>query len=347
MRFIDEVSIQIKSGNGGAGAVSFRREKFVPRGGPDGGDGGRGGSIFFAADENLNTLIHFRGKKYFFAEEGKNGAGAQRTGHSGEHLILKVPVGTMIKDQASDEVLFDLAEHGQTIEVLKGGRGGLGNVNFKSSTNQSPRYAQEGETGQTLDISLELKLIADVALVGLPNAGKSTLISTISAAKPKIADYPFTTLEPNLGVIALGEKSMVVADIPGLIEEASLGKGLGIKFLRHIERTRALIHLVDISWCLDEFEAYESYVTIRQELEKYGKGLDLKPEIVCLTKIDALRMEEITKYQQFFEEQLDKKVIPLSAVGHQNIDLLKAVMFKIKDSVQPPAFKEENEQPVY
>ena len=331
MRFIDEVKITVISGHGGPGAVTFRREKSIPFGGPDGGDGGSGGSVYFIADEGVNTLIDFRGKKVFKAEDGEPGAGRQLNGKSGEDQILKVPVGTIIRDADTGAVIADLTAHDQKVLIAEGGNGGRGNLNFKSSTNQAPRIAQPGLPGVELNIELELKLLADLALVGLPNAGKSTLISAISAARPKIADYPFTTLEPNLGVVSFGERSFVVADIPGLIEDASEGKGLGIKFLKHIERTKALVHLVDVSWCLDEYEAFEQYVTVRTELEKYSENLAYKRELVCLTKIDAMTEEEIAKFQNFFEEQLDKKVLPISGVSGRNIDNLKALMIKCID----------------
>ena len=328
MRFIDEVQIKVISGNGGNGCVSFRREKYVPFGGPDGGDGGNGGNVYFEADPNKNTLVHFRGKKLYQAPNGEGGAGRQCNGRSGEDLIIRVPVGTLVKNLETSELIADLTEIGQRVLVAKGGRGGLGNMNFKSATNQAPRYARPGIPGIELHLELELKLLADIALIGMPNAGKSTLISVISAAKPKIADYPFTTLEPNLGVVALGEESFVVADIPGLIEDASEGKGLGTRFLKHIERTSAFVHLVDISWCLDEYEAYESYMVVKNELMKYSQEVGSKRELVCLTKIDAMSEEEIVKYNKFFEEQLEKKVLPISAVSGRNIDVLKALMLK-------------------
>ncbi|EQC44666.1 GTPase ObgE [Bacteriovorax sp. Seq25_V] len=328
MRFIDEVKITICSGNGGSGCSSFRREKHVPLGGPDGGDGGDGGSVYFQADEGENTLVNFRGKKVFKAQDGGNGAGRQMHGAYGEDLVIKVPVGTIVRNEETGAILADLTEHDQRVLILEGGRGGLGNYNYKTATNQAPRKFTDGKPGVDLEVELELKLLADIALVGLPNAGKSTLISSISAAKPKIADYPFTTLEPNLGVVSLGEKSFVVADIPGLIEDASEGKGLGIKFLKHIDRTKSLVHLVDVSWCLDEFEAFEQYVIIRNELKKYSDTLDWKKEIVCLTKIDAMTEEEISKFQNFFEEQLDRKVLPLSSVSGRNVDLLKSLMLQ-------------------
>ena len=330
MRFIDETNIFIRSGKGGDGCVSFRREKFVPRGGPDGGDGGDGGNVYFEADEGVNTLLNYRGKKHYYAENGEQGGGSQRNGRSGEDLILKVPVGTIIRHLESNEVLADLTEHGQKVLLAEGGRGGLGNVNFKSSTNQVPQRATPGKEGMEFEIELELKLIADIALIGMPNAGKSTLISVLSAAKPKIADYPFTTLEPNLGVVKIDdEKSIVIADIPGLIEDASEGKGLGIKFLKHIERTKAFIHLVDVSWCLDEFEAFEQYVVIRQELGKYNEDLLNKKELVCLTKIDAMTEEEVKKFVDFFENNLDRKVLPISSISHQSIDELKGLLVRL------------------
>lgn len=331
MRFIDEVRIIVSSGHGGPGAVTFRREKSIPFGGPDGGDGGSGGSVILIADEGINTLIDFRGKKVFKAEDGEPGAGRQLNGKTGEDQVLRVPVGTIVRNADTGAIIADLKEHNQEVLIAEGGNGGRGNLNFKSSTNQAPRIAQPGLPGVELTLDLELKLLADLALIGLPNAVKSTLISVISAARPKIADYPFTTLEPNLGVVTLGERSFVVADIPGLIEDASVGKGLGIKFLKHIDRTKALVHLVDVSWCLDEFEAFEQYVVVRTELEKYSEDLANKREIVCLTKIDAMTEEEIKKFQDFFEEQLDKKVLPISGVSGRNIDNLKALMVKCID----------------
>ncbi|MBY0415246.1 MAG: GTPase ObgE [Bdellovibrionales bacterium] len=331
MRFIDEVRITAISGHGGPGAVTFRREKSIPFGGPDGGDGGRGGSVIFIADEGINTLIGFRGKKVFKAEDGEPGAGRQLNGADGKDEILRVPVGTIIRNADTGALIADLKEHGEEFIICEGGNGGRGNINFKSSVNQTPRIAQPGLEGMEIVLDLELKLLADLALIGLPNAGKSTLISAISAARPKIADYPFTTLEPNLGVVTLGERSFVVADIPGLIEDASIGKGLGVKFLKHIERTSALVHLVDVSWCLDEYEAFEQYVVVRTELEKYSEDLALKRELVCLTKIDAMTDEEIKKFQTFFEEQLDKKVLTISGVAGKHIDELKSLMLKCVD----------------
>ena len=328
MKFIDEVTITINSGTGGHGCTSFRREKYIPFGGPDGGDGGTGGNIYFEVDEGLNTLSSFRGKKVFTAEDGGKGMGSQKCGKYGEDLIIRVPVGTIIRLHGHDEIIADLVENKKRILVAKGGRGGLGNVNFKSSTNRAPRHSQDGDPGETLVLDLELKLIADIALIGLPNVGKSTLISVISAARPKIADYEFTTLEPNLGVVSVGDNHFVVADIPGLIEDASEGKGLGIKFLKHIERTKAFVHLVDCSLCMDEFEAFDFYVTVRNEISKFSDDLLLKREIICLSKIDALSEEEIEKYRSFFEKQLHKKILPISAVSGKNIEKLKHLMLE-------------------
>ena len=336
MKFIDEVNIEIRSGNGGNGCVGFRREKYVPFGGPDGGNGAKGGDIVFIGDEGVNTLVNFRGKKLYAAQDGESGKGSQMDGKTGEDLVIKVPVGTLILDSETGNLIQDITQHGQRETILQGGRGGLGNTFFKSSTNQAPRYAQEGEAGESLQVKLELKLIADIALVGLPNAGKSTLISSISAAKPKIADYPFTTLTPNLGVVDIDGDSVVVADIPGLIEDAADGKGLGIRFLKHIERTSALVHLVDCSMLLEPFEAIEEYVTVRSELLKYKDAVAHKPEIVCLTKIDAMTEEEIEKFKAAMEEHLDKNVLVISSVSGRNLDLLKRLMLKTKK------LKEEN-----
>lgn len=334
MKFIDEVNIEIVSGNGGQGCVGFRREKYVPMGGPDGGDGGNGGSIIFVGDEGLNTLMHFRGLKTFKAEDGHKGSGSNMNGPNGEHLFLKVPVGTLVYNTETNELICDITTHGQEYIVCEGGRGGRGNASFKTSTNQTPRFAQNGEEGVSYNVHLELKLLADIALIGLPNAGKSTLISAISAARPKIADYPFTTLEPNLGVVTVNDKTLVVTDVPGLIEGAAEGKGLGIKFLKHIERTSALVHLIDCSMFLEEFEAIEAYSIIRDELEKFNPDLLNKKEIVCLTKIDAMTEEEIEKFRSHMEIQLDRKVLPISGVSGRNIELLKQIMIRTKEDIQ-------------
>jgi GTP-binding protein len=330
MKFIDEVEIQIISGSGGDGAVSFRREKFVPFGGPAGGNGATGGDVVFRAVDSLNTLIHFRGRRVYQADHGENGSGSRCDGRAGETLFIDVPIGTLIHDRETDLLIADLSEKGQEVSVAKGGRGGLGNAYYKTATNQTPRFAKKGLEGETLDVRLELKLLADLALVGLPNAGKSTFISTISAARPKVADYAFTTLEPNLGVVTLGKRSIVVADIPGLIEDASEGKGLGIRFLKHIERTSAIVHLIDCSMLLEPFEAIESYSIIRGELLKYSEKLAWKSEIVCLTKIDAMSEEEIANFTKALEQHTDKKVLPISSISGRNVDTLKEIMFKTK-----------------
>ena len=329
MRFIDQVDIQVSSGSGGDGQVSFRREKYIPRGGPDGGSGGNGGSVFIHSCQGQNTLAHYRGIKSYKAQNGEAGAGSQKNGQTGQDLVLKVPVGTIVRARQSGQIIGDLAQNGQRVLIVQGGRGGLGNVHFKSSINQAPRHAQKGDPAAQLELRMELKLLADLALVGAPNAGKSTLISAMSAARPKVADYPFTTLTPHLGVVTKEQQSWVVADIPGLVERAHQGRGLGTTFLKHIERTRALIHLVDISDCEQPYQAFERYVDIRQELSQYGRGLQNKRELICLSKADALNKKEIAHYQDLFSEQLDKKVLPISAVSGKNIDMLKSLMMQI------------------
>jgi GTP-binding protein len=291
--FVDEVDIHVKAGDGGRGALSFRREKFVPRGGPDGGNGGKGGSVYLVADPHRNTLVHFRFNPNFEAKRGGGGQGALKSGREGDDLDIPVPVGTLVfrKSRENPEEVTevaDLTEVGQRVLVAKGGRGGLGNAHFATSTNRAPRKTQPGEPGEEFDLRLQLKLLADVGLVGFPNAGKSTLISRVSAAKPKIADYPFTTLTPHLGVVSLSdERSFVVADVPGLIEGASEGHGLGHQFLRHIERTKVLIHLVDVSG-MSGRDPVEDFDTIRRELALYNPQLLDKPELVVANKIDAL-----------------------------------------------------------
>ena len=286
--FIDRVKIRIQGGRGGNGVTAFRREKFVPRGGPSGGDGGRGGDVWIVADSSLNTLLHLRYNPEHIAERGRHGEGSNCSGREGEDRIVSVPVGTQIFDSSSGELLQDLAIEGARWLAAKGGRGGFGNAHFATSTNRAPRYHQIGSEGEELELQLELKLLADVGLVGFPNAGKSTLISTISAAKPKIADYPFTTLEPHLGVVDLGDfRTFVVADIPGLIAGAHEGAGLGDRFLRHIERTKLLLHLVDVSSASGR-EPVADYLTVNDELRAYNPELANRPQIVVATKIDAL-----------------------------------------------------------
>lgn len=286
--FIDRTKIHIQGGHGGNGVTAFRREKFVPRGGPSGGDGGRGGDVWLEADESLNTLLHLRYNPEHIAERGRHGEGSNRYGHAGSDITVRVPVGTQVFDAASGELLKDFTENHERWLAARGGRGGFGNSHFATSTNRAPRYHQEGSEGEERELQLELKLLADVGLVGFPNAGKSTLISVISAAKPKIADYPFTTLEPHLGVVDMGEfRTFVVADIPGLIEGAHMGAGLGDRFLRHVERTKLLLHLVDVS-SLSGRDAVSDYETINRELQAYDERLATRPQIVVATKIDAL-----------------------------------------------------------
>ncbi|NNE66644.1 MAG: GTPase ObgE [Pyrinomonadaceae bacterium] len=286
--FIDRVKIRVTAGDGGNGVTAFRREKFVERGGPSGGNGGRGGDVWLEASESYNTLLHLRYNPEHKAGRGRHGEGSNRFGKDGEDVIVQVPVGTEVFDGETGSLIVDLTESGQRCLVAEGGRGGFGNSHFKSSTNQAPRYHQDGGEGEYAELQLELKLIADVGLLGFPNAGKSTLISVISAAKPKIADYPFTTLEPNLGVVSVDDyKTFVVADIPGLIEGASEGAGLGDRFLRHVERTKLLLHLVDVS-SISGRDPVEDYEAINRELANYDKELSERPQIVVATKIDAL-----------------------------------------------------------
>src|SRR5450631_2705243 len=297
--FIDEARILVKAGDGGNGCVAFRREKFVPRGGPSGGDGGRGGDVVMQSSQQHNTLIHFRYNPEHKAERGRHGEGSNCTGKDGESIILKVPVGTTVYDHETGEVVHDFSLPNEKFVVAKGGRGGRGNQHFATPTHQAPRESELGRAGEERNYRLELKLLADVGLVGYPSAGKSTLISRISAAKPKIADYPFTTLEPNLGVVTVGEEpdqeSFVVADVPGLIEGAHLGMGLGTQFLRHIERTRLLVHLVDVSDASGRPDPVEDFKVINKELASFGHGLDEKPMVVVATKIDSVNPEKLKK----------------------------------------------------
>src|SRR6187455_1776198 len=286
--FLDRVKIRIKAGDGGNGVTAFRREKFVPRGGPSGGDGGVGGSVWMESTDGLNTLLHLRYNPEHKAERGRHGEGSNRSGKDGDDAIVKVPVGTQVFDPESNELLYDFTESGQRYRAAKGGKGGWGNSHFATATKQAPKYHYDGRPGEEKELQLELKLIADVGLVGYPNAGKSTLISVISAAKPKIADYPFTTLEPNLGVVDMGEyRTFVVADIPGLIEGASDGAGLGDRFLRHVERTKFILHLVDVS-SFSGRDPVEDYEIINRELAAYDPELAKRPQVVVATKIDSL-----------------------------------------------------------
>ena len=323
MKFLDEAKIFIKAGDGGNGACSFRHEKFMEFGGPDGGDGGKGGNIVFMAVSNLNTLIDFRYQQHFKAPRGTNGMGRCKTGPSGDDLVIKVPVGTEIVAEDKQTVLADLMQDGQTYIAAKGGQGGRGNDSFKSSTNQAPERADPGEPGEELWVWLRLKLIADIGLVGLPNAGKSTLLTALTRARPKIADYPFTTLHPNLGVATIDGREILLADIPGLIEGASEGAGLGTHFLKHVERCSVLIHLIDAT----AEDVTESYRIIRGELAGYGHALANKKEFVALNKIDSLTPEEIQEKKSSLEHLTSGTVYPVSGIAHTGItDLLRATV---------------------
>lgn len=319
--FLDIATIFVKPGNGGDGAVSFHTEKYVAKGGPDGGDGGKGGDIIFVADANSSTLIDFRFAKHFRAENGANGSGKNCTGRSGQDLVIKVPRGTVVKDKQTGDVLADIFYDDSRIVLFKGGRGGKGNAHFATSRRKAPRFSQTGEKTVEVELTLELKTIADVGLVGFPNVGKSTLLSVVSAARPKIADYHFTTLTPNLGVVAYGDGSFVMADIPGLIEGASQGAGLGTRFLRHIERVRLIVHVVDVSGS-EERDPYEDFVKINNELREYSAKLAALPQIVCANKCDIATEEQIAE----FERKVGQKVIPISAATRKGVDELLAAI---------------------
>jgi GTP-binding protein len=330
VKFIDEATITVQSGDGGKGCVSFRREKFIPRGGPDGGDGGKGGDIILSTTSRKRTLYHFKYQKHFKAENGAHGQGKQKTGKNGRNLTIELPPGTLVINADTGHLIKDLVDTGETFVILKGGRGGQGNTKFKTSTHQTPRFAQPGEPGETRTLKLELKLLADVGIIGLPNAGKSTLISAISSARPKIANYPFTTLVPSLGVVQTGwSEPFVVADIPGLIKGAHQGTGLGIKFLRHIERTRILVHLIDAS-SIDSDNPLDQYHTINQELAMYDEKLVKKPQIVVLNKLD---LSGVQKAADIFQSAVkDKKVVLISALTGQGLEELKSQIVQLLDS---------------
>mgnify|MGYP006277665711 CR=1 FL=1 len=316
MKFLDQAKIFVKSGDGGAGCVGFRREKFIEYGGPDGGDGGRGGSVIAVAKANLNTLIDYRYQQHFKAQRGGGGAGQQRSGLSGKDIVMAVPIGTQILEEDNETLVADLTREGQTVVLAKGGDGGYGNTHYKSSTNRAPKRADPGWPGEERWLWLRLKLIADIGLIGLPNAGKSTFLAATSHARPKIADYPFTTLKPQLGVVGVDQAEFVVADLPGLIEGAAEGKGLGHRFLGHAERCGAILHLVDGT----QDDVVEAYKTVRAELEAYGHGLEKKKEIIGLNKIDALDAKEIKKKAAALAKAAKKLspgavVLPLSGVA--------------------------------
>ncbi|MBW1841636.1 MAG: GTPase ObgE [Deltaproteobacteria bacterium] len=331
MKFIDEAIITVQSGNGGRGCVSFRREKFVPRGGPDGGDGGTGGDVILKATSRKRTLYQFQFKRHFKSQKGLHGQGKRKTGKSGGDLIIELPPGTLASDADTGQIFKDFVNPGETALIAKGGRGGRGNARFKSSTHRSPRFAQPGEPGETRTLKLELKLLADIGIIGLPNAGKSTLISTISAAHPKIGDYPFTTLTPCLGVVKTGwEEPFVVADIPGLIEGAHKGAGLGIRFLRHIERTRVLLHLIDVS-SIDPENPLYAYNTINNELAMYNEAMMKKPQIVVLNKLDLPGAKKAAKI--FLSAAKFKPITFISALTGHGVDDLKSKILQLLDKI--------------
>lgn len=316
MKFIDEATIRIFAGDGGNGVATFRREKYEPMGGPSGGDGGRGGSIIIEADRNINTLVDYRYTRVFRAQRGENGRSAECYGAKGEDMLLRVPVGTVISDKASEQMLVDLSEHGQRAQMASGGKGGLGNVHFKSSVNRAPRQCTKGEAGEEFELYLELKVLADVGLLGMPNAGKSTFIRSVSAAKPKVADYPFTTLHPNLGVVRVdAERSFVIADIPGIIEGAAEGAGLGHQFLRHLQRTSLLLHIVDIAPFDEAVDPVHEAKAIVEELRKYDESLYDKPRWLVLNKIDMLPESEKVIKKFVKDYGWEGRVFSISAIS--------------------------------
>ena len=341
--FIDEATIRVKAGDGGNGCLAFRREKFVPRGGPSGGDGGKGGDVIMESSERHNTLVHFRFNPEYKAERGRHGEGSNKTGREGGDVILKVPVGTIVYDEETGGKVWDFSRPDERIVIAHGGRGGRGNARFATSTHQAPREHEDGHPGEERVFRLELKLLADVGLVGYPNAGKSTLISRISAARPKIADYPFTTLQPNLGVVAVGDQkeeiSFVVADIPGLIEGAHEGAGLGTQFLRHIERTRLLVQLVDVSDASGRPDVVKDVEVILGELDSFGAHLADKPMLMVASKIDAANEDKLAKLKQYCKKK-KLQLFPISAVTGEGIEKLK---FAMAEKVS--ALREETSQP--
>ena len=346
--FTDYAKIIIKSGDGGNGAVSFRREKYVAAGGPDGGDGGRGGSIYFIVDPDSNTLVDFRFKKKFKAENGKNGEGARRYGKSGEDLYVKVPIGTLIKDAETGKIIADLSHKGQKELILPGGRGGKGNSHFATSTRQAPRFSQDGEKGIEKEVILELKLLADVGLIGFPNVGKSTFLSKTTSATPKIADYHFTTLEPNLGVVKndYGE-SFVIADIPGIIEGASNGTGLGLQFLRHIERTRLLLHVIDVSG-IEGRNPVDDFKTINEELKSYSEKLSKRKQIIVANKIDSMQDENLYNDLEKLAKENNMEIFKILAVTGEGIsELLKRVSQVLKELPKEELYDEVEDKKVY
>jgi GTP-binding protein len=320
MKFLDQVKIYIKAGDGGSGSPSFRREKFIEFGGPDGGDGGKGGSVILRSEQNLNTLIDYRYQQHHKAERGTDGAGKKRTGRNGKDIFLKVPVGTQVFEEDNKTLIFDFKKQKEEFVVANGGKGGLGNVRFKSSTNRAPRKFTKGKTGEEFIIWLQLKTIADIGIIGLPNAGKSSLLSAITSATPKIANYKFTTLNPNLGVAVYDSREITIADIPGLVEGAHKGVGLGIKFLKHIERCKTLLHLIDIT----ENDLEDTYIKIKNELKNYSKNLLKKKEIIVLNKIDLIEKDEAKKIIKNFSKNKKSEIVTLSTLNKKSISKIKA-----------------------
>jgi GTPase len=324
MKFLDQAKIYVKAGDGGSGSSSFRREKFIEFGGPDGGDGGDGGSIILLAEENLNTLIDFRFQQHFKAGRGQNGMGKKKSGAAGKDLILKVPIGTQVFEEDNNTLIEDLKKVGQRIIIANGGKKGLGNVRFKSSINRAPRKKTDGTKGESFCIYLQLKVIADIGIIGMPNAGKSSLLAILTKAKPKIANYPFTTINPNLGVTSYSDKEITLADIPGLIEGAHEGIGLGDKFLRHIERCKSLIHLIDIT----DKNLVENYLKVRKELSKYSDTLNKKKEIIVLNKIDLINKDEINLKTNYFKKKTKKNIFKISISQNKGLLNIKKELIK-------------------
>jgi len=320
MKFLDQVKIFVKAGDGGSGSPSFRREKFIEFGGPDGGDGGKGGSVVLKTERNLNTLIDFRYQQHFKAERGGDGSGKNKTGRGGKTLVLKVPIGTQVFEEDNKTVIYDFKEENEEFVVATGGKGGFGNTRFKSSTNRAPKKFTKGVIGEEYWIWLQLKTIADIGIIGLPNAGKSSLLASLTSANPKIANYKFTTLNPNLGVAMYDNKEITLADIPGLIEGAHTGTGLGIKFLKHIERCKTLLHLIDIT----EEDLVKSYKQVRDELKKYSKDLLKKEELVVFNKVDLIEENQIKKKISIFREEIDKNVISMSTLDKKTVSDIKS-----------------------
>jgi GTP-binding protein len=349
MKFIDEAKIYVKAGDGGNGAATFRREKYIPMGGPDGGDGGRGGSIYAIADRNINTLVDYRYTRKFIGQRGENGRGADCYGAGGEDIVLRVPVGTVITELNTGELIADLDQHDKKALIAQGGKGGLGNIHFKSSVNRAPRQHTKGEQGQEFELKLELKVLADVGLLGLPNAGKSTLIRAISAARPKVADYPFTTLHPNLGVVRVDDnKSFVVADVPGLIEGAADGAGLGIRFLKHLQRTRLLLHLIDLAPFDPEADPVRDALAIVAELEKYSPELVAKPRWLVLNKLDLIPEDERqTRIDDFLTayRRASGSESPFFTVSAINGQGCREMVFRIYEALQEIGNPEESAEP--